>query len=116
MQDGFVNETTLQNHIKGKHSNERPHVCEYCPNKYATSMALSGHRSRVHGKNKAGETVAKKLYPCEHCGKLLTSNSKLQSHVKSVHEGQKSFACQFCNKRFSTNGNLKAHEVALHTG
>ena len=25
-------------------------------------MALSGHRSRVHGVNKAGEAVIKKLY------------------------------------------------------
>ena len=60
-QDGFVNPITLNNHLKSKHSNERPHPCEYCPNKYATSMALSGHRSRGHGVNKAGEAVIKKL-------------------------------------------------------
>ena len=84
--------------------------------KYATSMALSGHRSRVHGLNKAGETVNKKMFPCQHCGKLLTTNSKLQNHVKSVHEGLRAHACKFCSKRFTTNGNLKAHEAAIHTG
>ncbi len=45
-QDGFVNKTTLKNHMRSKHSDERPYQCEYCPSKYATAMSLSCHRSR----------------------------------------------------------------------
>ena len=37
-QDSFFNPITQNNHIKSKHSNERSHPCEYCPNKYATAM------------------------------------------------------------------------------
>ena len=53
--DGFVNNTTLANHVKAKHSNEKPYICEHCPARYATSMSLSSHRSRVHRVNKAGK-------------------------------------------------------------
>ena len=55
-------------------------------------------------------------FTCELCGKLLTTKSKLDSHVKAVHEGVKPFSCSYCNKRFGTNGNLKNHEVSMHTG
>ena len=54
LKDGFVNNTTLNNHVKAKHSDEKPYVCEHCPARYATSMSLSTHRSRVHRVNKAG--------------------------------------------------------------
>ena len=41
-------------------------------------MSMSGHRSRKHGVNSRGEVVPKKMFPCGHCGKLLTSKMKLQ--------------------------------------
>ena len=56
LKDGFVNNTTLNNHVKAKHSDEKPYVCEHCPARYATSMSLSTHRSRVHRVNKAGNS------------------------------------------------------------
>ena len=71
-QEGFVNNITLQNHIKSKHSTDRPFQCEHCDARYATSMALSTHRSRVHRVNKHGEPVEQKLFSCDYCGKLLT--------------------------------------------
>ena len=42
--EGFINAVTLQNHVRTKHSVDRPFSCEYCPAKYATAMSLSGHR------------------------------------------------------------------------
>jgi len=113
-QDGFVNNTTLHNHVKAKHSDEKPHVCEYCPARYATSMSLSSHRSRVHRVNKAGESIPPKLFPCHICGKILTGKQKRDLHIRTVHEGVKDFPCQYCNKKFTTQSNLKVHEAALH--
>ena len=46
----------------------------------------------------------------------MTTKSKLEAHIKAIHEGLKPFSCTYCNKRFGTNGNLKNHEVAMHTG
>jgi DNA-directed RNA polymerase subunit RPC12/RpoP len=66
--------------------------------------------------NKSGEHVPKKMYPCGHCGRLLTSKTKVQHHIKTVHEGAKDFACNYCAKRFSSKANLKIHEGSIHTG
>ncbi len=81
-QGGFVNATTLRNHVRAMHSDERPFVCEYCPASYASCMSLTAHRSRKHNVNKAGEFVPRKLFPCATCGKVLTARSKLLKHIK----------------------------------
>ena len=114
--EGFINAVTLQNHVRTKHSADRPFSCEYCPSKYATAMSLSGHRSRKHGVNSRGEVVPKKMFPCDHCGKLLTSKMKLQAHIEVIHEGRRDFKCRFCDKTFTSKSNLQIHEGSLHTG
>jgi len=114
--EGFINSITLQNHVRSRHSQDRPFTCEYCPAKYATAMSLSGHRSRKHGVNSRGEVVPKKMFPCGHCGKLLTSKMKLQCHIEVIHEGKREFKCTFCEKTFTSKSNLQIHEGALHTG
>ena len=115
-QDGFFNAATLANHTRAKHSEERPFGCEYCPARYATSMALHGHRARKHNVNRAGEFVPKKMFPCAECGKMLTSRTKLAAHTASVHEKQRSWKCSFCGKSFSSKYNLMIHEGKKHTG
>jgi len=114
--EGFINAVTLQNHVRTKHSVDRPFNCEYCPAKYATAMSLSGHRSRKHGVNSRGEVVPKKMFPCDHCGKLLTSKMKLQAHIEVIHEGRRDYKCRFCDKTFTSKSNLQIHEGSLHTG
>merc|ERR1719300_1809182 len=114
--EGFINAVTLENHKRTKHSIDRPFACEYCPAKYATAMSLSGHRSRKHGVNSKGEEVPKKFYPCDTCGKLLTSRMKLQTHIEVIHEGRRDFKCRFCDKTFTSKSNLQIHEGSLHTG
>jgi len=114
--EGFINAVTLQNHVRTKHSVDRPFNCEYCPAKYATAMSLSGHRSRKHGVNSKGEVVPKKMFPCDHCGKLLTSKMKLQAHIEVIHEGRRDFKCRYCDKTFTSKSNLQIHEGSLHTG
>ena len=114
--EGFINAVTLQNHVRTKHSADRPFSCEYCTSKYATAMSLSGHRARKHGVNSKGEVVPKKMYPCDHCGKLLTSKMKLQAHIEVIHEGRRDYKCRFCDKTFTSKSNLQIHEGSLHTG
>ena len=93
--------------MQAKHSTARPFACEYCSATYATAPALYGHRIRKHNVNKSGEFVAKKMFPCDLCGKMLTSNTKLTNHVRIIHEGAKDFVCGFCKKQFTSRSNLQ---------
>ena len=63
-----------------------------------------------------GEFVPKKFWPCERCGKLLTSSTKLTSHIRTVHESYREWKCGFCEKKFSSKSNMKVHEGSAHTG
>jgi len=114
--EGFINSVTLQNHVRSKHSADRPYQCEYCPAKFATSESLSHHRSSRHGVNAKGDVVPKKMYPCNRCGKLLTSKLKLMKHVEVLHEGKRDFRCGYCEKSFGSKSNLQIHEGSIHTG
>ena len=37
-------------------------------------------------------------FECEHCGKAFTKSSRLQEHIRTVHEGRRDFECEQCGK------------------
>ncbi|XP_020359736.1 sal-like protein 2 [Oncorhynchus kisutch] len=47
-------------------------------------------------------------HACKFCGKVLSSDSSLQIHLRS-HTGERPYLCPVCLSRFTTRGNLKAH-------
>ncbi|KAI4808255.1 hypothetical protein KUCAC02_000320 [Chaenocephalus aceratus] len=47
-------------------------------------------------------------HACRFCGKVLSSDSSLQIHLRS-HTGERPYQCPVCLSRFTTRGNLKAH-------
>ncbi|XP_067381418.1 sal-like protein 2 [Channa argus] len=62
------------------------------PSSSLTSASLSGRPQHV----------------CRFCGKVLSSDSSLQIHLRS-HTGERPYQCPVCLSRFTTRGNLKAH-------
>lgn len=56
----------------------------------------------------------KKPCQCEVCGKVLSSKSNLQMHMKS-HSGDKPFKCEYCSKTFTRAKHLAVHR-RVHTG
>ncbi len=54
-------------------------------------------------------------YTCEICGKAFNRRTRLDLHVKYVHEGAKPFDCEKCGKSFIRKEDLARHEI-LHSG
>ena len=46
---------------------------------------------------------------------IFTKKGNLQTHIKSVHEGQK-FQCQHCEYKATLKGNLQRHIKSVHKG
>ncbi|KAH3892526.1 hypothetical protein DPMN_016644 [Dreissena polymorpha] len=59
----------------------------------------------------------KKRYECKSCNKSYTTNSRLNFHVKNVHQTAiRRTMCLVCNRRFSSLYNLKVHQRYVHAG
>ncbi|XP_053272529.1 sal-like protein 4 [Pleuronectes platessa] len=58
--------------------------------------------------NAAAALAGRPQHVCRYCGKVLSSDSSLQIHLRS-HTGERPYQCPVCLSRFTTRGNLKAH-------
>lgn len=96
--------------------------------KSSNSASVSGHISRSHqssslptplaaaqnskqaaaGGQEASATTGRLQHACRFCGKMFSSDSSLQIHLRS-HTGERPYQCPVCLNRFTTRGNLKVH-------
>ncbi|KAM9349658.1 uncharacterized protein sall2 [Symphorus nematophorus] len=53
-------------------------------------------------------TSGRLQHACRFCGKMFSSDSSLQIHLRS-HTGERPYQCPVCLSRFTTRGNLKVH-------
>ena len=79
-------------------------TCNECGRGYATIKKLKNH-TRIHTK-----AYKEKRYTCNTCGKEYMSNPSLQSHIDTVHKGQRNFPCDICGKLFTRHNTLKTHK------
>ena len=52
---------------------------------------------------------------CLQCDFKTTKKASLQTHTKSLHEGQK-FQCSLCGSAFTQPSNLQKHIKSVHGG
>ncbi len=93
----------LQQHIRSKHTKERPHNCPACGKGFAHVSNCYGHMRRIHNLDKNGQKIKNTtdyctmpeatghniapgpmLQECTICGK---SYKRLAMHMKAVHSG-----------------------------
>ncbi|XP_058490044.1 sal-like protein 2 isoform X1 [Solea solea] len=73
------------------------------PNSQNTLQAIAGG-----GDSSLSTTAGRLQHGCRFCGKMLSSDSALQIHLRS-HTGERPYQCPVCLSRFTTRGNLKVH-------
>ncbi|XP_059617687.1 zinc finger protein 616-like [Phlebotomus argentipes] len=96
----------LKIHFREKHSKEElPFVCSKCPRRFATNKKLKVHEI-THLSDEE-----KYIYPCPHCGKKFGAKENMQTHIRIIHIGSKTFICEECGKTFRKKCQLTAHQI-----
>lgn len=93
------NTTLMSGHIS------RSHQSSSLP----TSLtAAQNSKQAVAGGLDSSTTSGRLQHACRFCGKMFSSDSSLQIHLRS-HTGERPYQCPVCLNRFTTRGNLKVH-------
>ncbi|XP_071847890.1 uncharacterized protein [Apostichopus japonicus] len=120
-----------------QHSGTLPHMCDYegCGRAFPVPSKLKAHKKTHEGytcevpgcetlvfkwsqmrKHKA--EIHNRNFPCEKCGKVFKTNSKLKSHSK-VHNTQREvFECPYgdCQRSYTRVAYLQQHVNNYHQG
>ena len=53
-------------------------------------------------------------FPCPQCQHRVKSKNSLMFHIQTVHEGKKPFSCPQCDFKGALEINIKAHIKSMH--
>lgn len=90
---------------KLKHTNERPHVCDHCGQKFKIKSYLDCHITRVH----TG------MFVCNVCGQRFLRKLGLQQH-ELEHTADKLQDCDECGEKFQQKYDLHIHKQSHAMG
>lgn len=101
--------SSLQNHMRFRHSEDRPFKCDYCDYSCKNLIDLRKHID-THSKEPA--------YRCDfaNCSFSARSLCSVKSHYRKVHEGdlEPRYKCHVCDKCFTRGNNLTMHLRKKH--
>ncbi|XP_040910472.1 sal-like protein 2 [Toxotes jaculatrix] len=87
-------------------SSSLPTSVSIVPNSQHTLQSVSGGGDS--SPLPSSTTTGRLQHACRFCGKMFSSDSALQIHLRS-HTGERPYQCPVCLSRFTTRGNLKVH-------
>merc|ERR1712126_117907 len=101
--------SSLNNHIKYKHMDEKPYSCDFCDYKGKTPFDVKGH-IRVHY---AEIDLKCTEADCEFTCRAL---STMKMHFLKKHTGsvEQLYACHLCDKRYNRGTYLTKHLICVH--
>lgn len=98
----------LLNHIRAKHTFEKPFKCDLCEKAFSSLGMLRTHKNFHSNERK---------YVCHHCNECFKFRTNMRVHILTQHEDPKNWkhVCPFCQRRFPIKTSFSAH-VSQHTG
>ncbi|XP_064644428.1 uncharacterized protein LOC135498163 isoform X2 [Lineus longissimus] len=101
------NPSTLNAHIKYRHSDEKPYECERCQHKTKSAGDLRRHME-VHNE--------KKMFKCEFpgCDYSHKTFHGVSYHYRLLHQTPKKYLCHMCPATFERGSNLTKHLKRTH--
>jgi len=119
----FSTPTILKSHIKAMHIGIKESQVETTPiqdrllEKDETAIQIKTEESVNSGdESREAKSVEGPPHVCGICNKEFKARGALKTHVKIVHENQRSFPCPDCEKKFPSLSDLKRHLEAVHLG
>ncbi|XP_055963549.1 histone H4 transcription factor isoform X3 [Sorex fumeus] len=101
--------SSLRNHMRFRHSEDRPFKCDYCDYSCKNLIDLRKHLD-THSREPA--------YRCDvdKCSFTARSLSSIKAHYRKVHEGDSEprYKCHVCDKCFTRGNNLTVHLRKKH--
>ncbi|KAF6103618.1 histone H4 transcription factor [Phyllostomus discolor] len=101
--------SSLRNHMRFRHSEDRPFKCDCCDYSCKNLIDLRKHLD-THSKEPA--------YRCdfENCSFSARALCSIKSHYRKVHEGysEPRYKCHVCDKCFTRGNNLTVHLRKKH--
>ena len=82
-----VEKAALDKHMRFKHTNERPFMCDTCGFSTHTASAMARHK-RSHSNTKP--------HKCHICGHEYADKKRLRDHLY-IHSDHKPFKCEICS-------------------
>jgi len=101
--------STLANHVRYRHSNQKPFACEFCDYRGKTAADIKSH-VRIHY-NEVELSCTE-----EDCQFTCRSKVTMKQHHNSTHSTNSSqYACHLCEVRFDRGAYLTKHLTKAHS-
>lgn len=105
----FVSQDRLRCHRLG-HTQKLKKIltCPHCEETFKNGSSKKEHLALMHNKDIPS-------FDCTLCPKKFYINSKLERHVKSVHNRERNFACGLCEQKCFSKADVEKHRI-MHIG
>ena len=100
----FVKKCLLTNHQQLKHTDEKPHVCDICAQRFKTKGHFNRHKA-IH--------TGERNFPCRFCTMAFSTEWTRTQHER-IHLGIKPYKCNLCENQFGQKTSLDSHYKVHH--